>query len=65
MQAESETKDLSYFQISGIHGLPFVAWQDAQGAGGVAAANTGYCTHNTDLFPVWQYLGFSYVVVAS
>ncbi|KAK9895306.1 Di-copper centre-containing protein [Cystobasidium minutum MCA 4210] len=52
MQKETENEDLSYYQISGIHGLPYTAFQGAGGAKGKAV--NGYCTHNSSLFPTWH-----------
>jgi tyrosinase len=46
------TEKLSYFQIAGIHGQPFVPW-DEDGTK-VANAKSGYCTHNSILFCTWH-----------
>lgn len=54
MQKVSEQDDLSYYQLCGIHGLPYKAWQGAGGNSGVA--RTGYCTHSSNLFITWQYV---------
>nr|AAX44240.1 tyrosinase [Trametes sanguinea]AAX46018.1 tyrosinase [Trametes sanguinea] len=43
---------ISFFQIGGIHGLPYVAWSDA-GADDPAEPS-GYCTHGSVLFPTWH-----------
>lgn len=41
---------LSYYQISGIHGRPYIAWDGStDGPGG-----TGYCTHASPLFGTWH-----------
>ncbi|WQF85949.1 Putative tyrosinase copper-binding domain, di-copper centre-containing domain superfamily [Colletotrichum destructivum] len=48
----SEDDKLSYFQISGIHGRPFIPWNGVQavpsGSGG------GYCPHGNVQFPMWH-----------
>ncbi|KAF7537431.1 hypothetical protein G7054_g3742 [Neopestalotiopsis clavispora] len=43
---------LSWFQIAGIHGKPFVAWDEEPQRG--ATPNRGYCTHNSILFSTWH-----------
>ena len=53
---ESQAALQSFFQIGGIHGLPYIPWDgvtvnppvdpDAQWA--------GYCTHGSVLFPTWH-----------
>ncbi|KAJ0149403.1 Tyrosinase, partial [Colletotrichum tanaceti] len=53
MQSDgSENDQLSYFQISGIHGRPFIPWNGVQavprGSGG------GYCPHGNVQFPMWH-----------
>ncbi len=50
-QAMDQSKMLSYYQISGIHGRPYTQWDNVQFAAGV---NGGYCTHSSPLFPVWH-----------
>ncbi|CDO69906.1 hypothetical protein BN946_scf184884.g65 [Trametes cinnabarina] len=49
----SKQEDLiSFFQIGGIHGLPYIAWS---GAGAEDSAEpAGYCTHGSVLFPTWH-----------
>lgn len=42
----------SFFQIGGIHGLPYVPW-DGVGEASQAEAS-GYCTHGSVLFPTWH-----------
>ncbi|KAK7443486.1 hypothetical protein VKT23_015660 [Stygiomarasmius scandens] len=44
--AQADT--LSYFQISGIHGKPFIDWSGSESYG------EGYCAHNTPLFATWH-----------
>lgn len=36
----------------GIHGRPYLPWDDVQGAPG--APNNGYCNHISILFPTWH-----------
>ncbi|KAM3066915.1 hypothetical protein ACMFMF_009966 [Clarireedia jacksonii] len=43
MQAVDESNGLSYFQIAGIHGRPFIPWDGVNTVAG--APSTGYCTH--------------------
>ncbi|KAK2597581.1 hypothetical protein N8I77_012359 [Diaporthe amygdali] len=48
LQAVDESDELSYFQIMGIHGLPFRGWSDVgQVAGGSNMA--GFCPHSQTL----------------
>ena len=42
----------SYYQIAGIHGRPYMAWNDVQAAEGVESP--GYCTHLLSLFLAWH-----------
>ncbi|OJT09435.1 Tyrosinase [Trametes pubescens] len=42
----------SFFQIGGIHGLPYAPW-DGVGEASQAEAS-GYCTHGSVLFPTWH-----------
>ncbi|KAI0631517.1 hypothetical protein C8Q77DRAFT_1227481 [Trametes polyzona] len=46
---------VSYFQIAGIHGAPYSAW-DGAGSGSFknSQAFNGYCTHGTVIFPTWH-----------
>ncbi|KAH7330221.1 hypothetical protein BKA65DRAFT_404823 [Rhexocercosporidium sp. MPI-PUGE-AT-0058] len=52
LQDKPEDFFLSYFQIAGIHGRPYIPWGDA--AQGPGAPTTGYCTHNSVLFLPWH-----------
>ncbi|KAF7938112.1 hypothetical protein BELL_0027g00260 [Botrytis elliptica] len=66
MQAANEYTDgLSYFQLAGIHGRPYVAWDGVNQA--IAAPTTGYCTHDSVLFTTWHrpYLALFEQVLAS
>lgn len=52
-QASGQSNTLSYYQIAGIHGKPYAAWNNVTGPMGIHYA-TGYCTHGSILFPVWH-----------
>ncbi|UNI23818.1 Tyrosinase [Purpureocillium takamizusanense] len=52
MQHSNYTDPLSYFQINGIHGRPFVEWN---GTGGQQTTGwAGYCPHGEKLFISWH-----------
>jgi tyrosinase len=51
-QQVPETDPLSYFQIAGIHGRPYIPWDGVPW--NPAAPNIGYCTHDDVLFPTWH-----------
>ncbi|KAK4997599.1 hypothetical protein LTR66_003012 [Elasticomyces elasticus] len=51
MQQLDQSDKLSYYQIAGIHGRPFIAWDGVQAAPG---AGGGYCTHVSNLFLPWH-----------
>ncbi|KAL1847794.1 hypothetical protein Daus18300_013836 [Diaporthe australafricana] len=42
----------SYFQVTGVHGIPYVPWQKDPTAS--AVADVGYCTHRSVLFIPWH-----------
>ena len=44
-----QSNPLSYFQIAGIHGHPYYAWDGVLGY-----RQAGYCTHGSILFPSWH-----------
>ncbi|KAI1800384.1 Di-copper centre-containing protein [Daldinia bambusicola] len=48
----SPHEKLSWFQIAGIHGMPYVSWDEPKTKPGVE--NLGYCTHNSILFATWH-----------
>ncbi|GAB1310494.1 tyrosinase [Madurella fahalii] len=52
MQFTDMSTETSWFGIAGIHGMPHQPW------GGVGPTpgneDTGYCTHNSILFPTWH-----------
>ncbi|KAF2711454.1 Di-copper centre-containing protein [Pleomassaria siparia CBS 279.74] len=50
-QSVRQNDKLSYYQICGIHGRPFVSWDGvSQGDGGFG----GYCAHTSNLFLSWH-----------
>ncbi|KAK3714227.1 hypothetical protein LTR37_008029 [Vermiconidia calcicola] len=51
--AKAQTDATSYYQISGIHGVPS---QDYNGVGrcSTCSGSDGYCTHDSILFPAWH-----------
>ncbi|KAF2815808.1 tyrosinase-domain-containing protein [Mytilinidion resinicola] len=51
-QNVSETDLLSYYQLAGIHGEPYIPWNDV--AGIQNPGNGGYCTHSSILFLTWH-----------
>ncbi|KAF3274294.1 hypothetical protein TWF970_008044 [Orbilia oligospora] len=61
----------SWWQLAGIHGRPFVPWNNRQpGTRGSALISdpangaftgTGYCTHGSTLFPTWHRPYLAYV----
>ncbi|PVI00116.1 Di-copper centre-containing protein [Periconia macrospinosa] len=51
-QNASQSDTLSYFQIAGIHGRPWVAWDGV--AGDSNSLQHGYCQHSSALFPTWH-----------
>ncbi|PFH55678.1 hypothetical protein XA68_17829 [Ophiocordyceps unilateralis] len=52
LQTADQNDPLSWYQIAGIHGVPFQPWNGVQAAPG--AAESGYCTHSSVLFPMWH-----------
>ncbi|KAF2875899.1 common central domain of tyrosinase-domain-containing protein [Massariosphaeria phaeospora] len=53
-----ETKDIdaklgtSYFQVTGVHGVPYVPWQEDPEK--LVVGTSGYCTHRSVLFVPWH-----------
>lgn len=47
------TDPLSYYQIAGIHGRPYTAW-DGDSVNGGSGYGAGYCTHVSNLFLPWH-----------
>lgn len=55
LQQIDSSDNLSYYQIAGIHGMPFQAWDGVQQCSTCADDGWGgYCMHNDDLFPFWH-----------
>ncbi|TFK38415.1 tyrosinase [Crucibulum laeve] len=56
MYDDSQDNTLSYFQVGGIHGLPFIPWDNSTGSQpfNPNAQWGGYCTHGSTLFPTWH-----------
>ncbi|EQL01216.1 hypothetical protein G6O67_000099 [Ophiocordyceps sinensis] len=52
LQNADQDDPLSWYQIAGIHGVPFKPWNGVQAAPG--ANQSGYCAHNSALFPMWH-----------
>ncbi|KAI0270015.1 photo-regulated tyrosinase [Gloeopeniophorella convolvens] len=51
----SQTDPISFFQIGGIHGLPYTQWEGAGSTHPVKGSQWGgYCTHGSVLFPTWH-----------
>ncbi|KAJ5088929.1 tyrosinase [Penicillium argentinense] len=44
----------SYFQIAGIHGMPYRPWNEDPTQKIGSGQTIGYCTHTTVLFPSWH-----------
>ncbi|KAG5918288.1 hypothetical protein E4U42_006925 [Claviceps africana] len=51
-QFTSQDDPLSWYQIAGIHGVPFTTWNGVEPVPG--ANQSGYCTHSSVLFPMWH-----------
>lgn len=52
MQHTDQDEELSWYQITGIHGVPFVPWNGVEGV--TDGASHGYCAHMSILFPTWH-----------
>ena len=52
-QAQSQSSATSYYQISGIHGVPRVNYNGV-GQCSTCSDADGYCTHDSILFPAWH-----------
>ncbi|KAF1994001.1 Di-copper centre-containing protein [Amniculicola lignicola CBS 123094] len=50
-QAKSHSDRLSYYQIAGIHGKPYISWNPANTA---LVNRNGYCPHAQTLFGSWH-----------
>jgi tyrosinase len=53
MQSMNQSDMLSWYQISGIHGVPQIPWNDVPGTGN-ENNNPGYCTHISNIFLPWH-----------
>lgn len=53
MMAVEESLDLSYYQLSGIHGIPHIPWQYPIDPA-TQDPSRGYCTHSSALFSTWH-----------
>ncbi|PNP38350.1 hypothetical protein TGAMA5MH_09708 [Trichoderma gamsii] len=51
-QSVSQDDPLSYYQVAGIHGVPFATWNGVEPVAG--ASMSGYCPHSSVLFPTWH-----------
>ncbi|KAI0342041.1 Di-copper centre-containing protein [Trametopsis cervina] len=49
IQRMDEQARTSFFQIAGIHGMPYVPWDNVGDN-----ISSGYCAHRTVLFPTWH-----------
>lgn len=49
--AKQQTEKTSYYQVAGIHGRPFTAWDNVPFGNGLGG---GYCPHSSTLFPTWH-----------
>ncbi len=54
LQSVDQNEKLSWYQIAGIHGRPFSAWDGVASAANGSSSYQGYCTHNSVLFPTWH-----------
>lgn len=54
MYNAQQSDQLSFFQIGGIHGLPYIQWEGSGSTKPVAGSWGGYCTHGSMLFPTWH-----------
>ncbi|MCJ1264839.1 hypothetical protein MMC22_004714 [Lobaria immixta] len=48
---QQESAKTSYYQVAGIHGRPFVTWDNVQFGNGLGG---GYCPHSSTIFPTWH-----------
>jgi len=52
LQGRADSHDLSWYQLSGIHGAPFIPWE--MPATGNYDRSRGYCTHHSVIFTTWH-----------
>ncbi|TLD32554.1 tyrosinase precursor [Venturia nashicola] len=50
-QGMDENNITSYYQIAGIHGMPYKPYN---GVAGLPGASSGYCTHSSTIFLTWH-----------
>ncbi|RAR16566.1 di-copper centre-containing protein [Stemphylium lycopersici] len=51
-QAMDQTEKISYYQVAGIHGVPFQPWDKVTGEPGQEMM--GYCPHTSSIFGPWH-----------
>ncbi|KAI1131069.1 Di-copper centre-containing protein [Nemania abortiva] len=51
LQKKDPVAKLSFFQIAGIHGMPYKPWDEDTDP---VTPDEGYCTHDSLLFPCWH-----------
>ncbi|KAJ6283161.1 common central domain of tyrosinase-domain-containing protein [Bipolaris maydis] len=51
-QAMDQTQKTSYYEIAGIHGVPFGQWDKVKGIPG--QEKMGYCPHSSNIFGSWH-----------
>ncbi|KAF3172813.1 hypothetical protein TWF225_004464 [Orbilia oligospora] len=51
IQTSPDSDPFSHYQLSGIHGAPFIPWQMGPGS---YDYSRGYCTHGSALFTTWH-----------
>ena len=49
-QNTDHSQTMSWYQVAGIHGQPYVPWNGVQGTN----QGTGYCPHSSPLFICWH-----------
>src|ERR1700760_964394 len=54
LQKVDEKNPLSYYQIAGIHGMPYKSWDNVNGISDFPDGRGGYCTHSSVLFAPWH-----------
>ncbi|KAF2465062.1 tyrosinase [Lindgomyces ingoldianus] len=50
-QMADQTDPVSFYQITGIHGRPYIPWQKAEG---IPGKKSGYCPHSNTMFLSWH-----------
>jgi len=53
-KSATQSDSLSYYQIAGIHGRPYIPWDGVSSSGGSGGYGGGYCTHTSNLFLPWH-----------